>query len=66
MAFIRKVKTSSGSTAVQIAYKVGGRVVKIIYIGSAHNKEGLDILVAVARKQLFANQLELLLQAGPL
>jgi transposase len=66
MAFIRKVKTSSGATAVQIAYKVGGRVVKIIHIGSAHNKEELDILVAVARKRLFADQLELLPQTDPL
>ena len=66
MAFIRKVKTASGATAVQIAYKVGGRIVKIIHIGSAHNKEELDLLVAIARKRLFANQLELLPQADPL
>jgi hypothetical protein len=66
MAFIRKVKTSSGATAVQIAYKVGGRIVKIIHIGSAHNKEELDILIAIARKRLFANQLELLPQADHL
>jgi transposase len=66
MAYIRKVKTSSGATAVQIAYKVGGRIVKIIHIGSAHNKEELDLLVAIARKRLFANQLELLPQADPL
>jgi len=62
MAFIRKVKTSSGATAVQIAYKVGGRIVKIIHIGSAHNKEELDLLVAIAQKRLFTNQLELLPQ----
>jgi transposase len=66
MAFIRKVKTSSGATAVQIAYKIGGHVVKIIHIGSAHNKEELDLLVAVARKQLFADQLELLPQTDTL
>jgi len=66
MAFIRKVKTSSGATAVQIAYKIGGRIVKIIHIGSAHNKEELDLLVAIARKRFFANQLELLPQEDPL
>jgi len=66
MAFIRKVKTASGATAVQIAYKVRGRIVKINHIGSAHNKEELDLLVAIARKRLFANQLELLPQADPL
>lgn len=66
MAFIRKVKTASGATAVQIAYKVGGRIVKIIHIGSAHNKEELDLLVTIARKRLFANQLELLPQTDHL
>jgi hypothetical protein len=59
MAFIRKVKTTSGATAVQIAYKVEGRIVKIIHIGSAHNKEDLDILLALAQKKLRENQLEL-------
>jgi hypothetical protein len=66
MAFIRKVKNSSGATAVQIAYKVNRHIVKIIHIGSVHNKEELDILVAVARKRLFADQLELLPQTNPL
>jgi len=46
MTFLRKVKTSSGSTVVQIAYKQKGRIIKIIHIGSAHNKEELEILVA--------------------
>jgi hypothetical protein len=59
MAFIRKVKTASGATAVQIAYKQKGRIIKIIHIGSAHTGEELEILVALARKQMQANQLEL-------
>jgi hypothetical protein len=59
MAFIRKVKTSSGATAVQIAYKQKGHVVKIIHIGSAHNDEELKILYKLARDQLQANQLAL-------
>jgi len=59
MAFIRKVKTASGATAVQIAYKVKGRIVKIIHIGSAHNNKELDILLALAHKRLQAEQLEL-------
>ena len=65
MAFIRKVKTASGATAVQIAYKVRGRIIKIIHIGSAHNKEELEILVGVAQKRLLTNQLELFPQAKP-
>jgi len=60
MAFIRKVKTASGATAVQIAHKVKGRIVKIIHIGSAHHEEELKILLALARQRLQANQLELL------
>jgi transposase len=59
MAFIRKVKTASGATAVQIAYKVEGRIVKIIHIGSAHNEEELTILLALAHKRLQGDQLEL-------
>jgi hypothetical protein len=59
MAFIRKVKTTSGATAVQIAYKEKGRVNKIIHIGSAHTQEELNILLMLARKQLQADQMEL-------
>ncbi len=60
MAFIRKVKTASGATAVQIAHKVKGRIVKITHIGSAHKEEELQILLALARQRLQANQLELI------
>jgi len=59
MAFIRRVKTTSGATAAQIAYKQKGWVVKIIHIGSAHTEEELNILLALARKRLQDNQLEL-------
>lgn len=59
MAFIRKVKTTSGATAVQIAYKQKGKIVKIIHIGSAHTEEELHILLDLARKHLQENQLEL-------
>jgi transposase len=59
MAYIRKVKTSSGATAVQIAYKDHGRVVKIVHIGSSHTEDELRILLELARKQLHANQLDL-------
>jgi len=59
MAFIRKIKTASGATAVQIAYKHKGHIVKIVHIGSAHNNEELNILLALAHKRLQENQLEL-------
>ncbi len=56
MAFIRKVKTGSGATAVQIAHKRYGQVVKIEHIGSAHTKEDLETLLAVAKQRLLGNQ----------
>lgn len=65
MAYIRKVKTASGATAVQIAYKQKGRVIKIVHIGSAHNAEELEMLLALARKRMQANQLELFTEAKP-
>jgi len=52
MAFIRKVKTASGATTVQVAYKHKGRIIKIVHIGSAHNNEELNILLTLARMRL--------------
>lgn len=56
MAFIRKVKTASGATAVQIAHKRYGRIGKIEHIGSAHSKSDLDTLLAIANERLLAGQ----------
>ncbi len=56
MAFIRKVKTGSGATAVQIAHKRYGRVSKIEHIGSAHADEELQILITLAKKRLLGTQ----------
>lgn len=67
MAFIRKVKTASGATAVQIAHKRYGRIVKLDHIGSAHAKEDLDTLLAIAHEELLAGQQSLFTQnASPL
>jgi transposase len=57
MAYIRKVKTASGATAVQICYKFKGKVVKLKHIGSAHNQTELKILLDIARKELSGDQL---------
>jgi hypothetical protein len=56
MAFIRKVKTSSGATAVQIARKSSGRIVEIRHIGSAHTEEELKVLMFLAKKRLQGGQ----------
>jgi len=59
MAFIRKIRTASGATAVQIAYKEHGRIIQIDHIGSAHSKAELEILLALARNRLREDQLSL-------
>jgi|SRR5271155_352203 len=56
MAFIRKIKTASGATAIQIAHKRYGRIANIEHIGSAHSKNDLDTLLAIANKRLLAGQ----------
>lgn len=57
--FIRKVKTKSGATAVQIVRKEGGQIVCLKHIGSAHTPEKLTLLLEAAGKQLLGGQLPL-------
>jgi len=56
MTFIRKVKTASGATAVQLAYKKYGQIVRIDHIGSAHTEEDLSTLIALAKQRLLGGQ----------
>ena len=56
MAYIRKVKTKSGATAVQIAHKVAGQLVKLEHLGSAHNSKELQTLITLAKKRLQGDQ----------
>lgn len=49
MAYIRKYKTSSGATAVQVCYKEGRKVVKIEHVGSASSEEGMKKLLQKAQ-----------------
>lgn len=56
MAYIRKVKTKSGATAVQVVRKQAGRIVSLAHIGSAHTEHELRTLVALAKSQLYRNQ----------
>lgn len=57
--FIRRVKTSSGATAVQIVEKRGGVRRIVEHIGSAHNELELAVLMQSARDALNAGQDEL-------
>ncbi|WP_299521195.1 IS1634 family transposase [uncultured Serinicoccus sp.] len=49
MAFIRRVRTKSGATAVQIAEYVAGRQRIVKHVGSAHTEAELGVLMARAR-----------------
>ena len=64
---IRKVKTASGATAVQIVEKRAGVRRIVAHLGSAHDEVQLAVLVQVARERLHAGQqvLDLDLGAGP-
>ena len=63
---MRRVKTASGATAVQIVHKRGRDVVGIDHIGSAHDDAALALLHA-ARERRHAGQqaLELDLDTAP-
>ena len=52
MAFIRRVSTASGATAVQIARYVDGRQRIVKHLGSAHTEAELGVLLAKARQLL--------------
>src|SRR3989338_495981 len=56
MAYIRKVKTKSGATAVQVVRKQAGRIVSLAHIGSAHTEHELRALRALAQSQLHRDQ----------
>jgi hypothetical protein len=52
MAWIRRVRTASGATAVQIAEYDGGRRRIVAHVGSAHTEAELGILLERAREML--------------
>jgi hypothetical protein len=53
VAFIRRVRTGSGVTAVQVAEYVSGRKQRIVaHLGSAHTEAELGLLLTRARGML--------------
>ena len=64
---MRRVKTASGATAVQIVHRRGRDVVGIDHIGSAHDDAALALLLHAARERRHAGQhaLELDLDTAP-
>ena len=49
MAYIRKFKTTSGATGVQVCYKQGNKVVKTVHVGSASSEKALVKLMRKAQ-----------------
>ena len=56
VAYVRTVKTASRATAVQIVHSNRRGSREIEHIGSAHTPEDVEVLKAVARQRLHANQ----------
>lgn len=50
MAYIRRFKTTSGATGVQVCYKEQGKVVKTVHVGSASSSIALERLLKEAQK----------------
>ncbi|GAA1303334.1 hypothetical protein JOE54_003667 [Brachybacterium tyrofermentans] len=56
MVFLRKVKTASGATAVQIAERKNRRDVVLEHLGSAHTEAELAALMSAGRDKINAGQ----------
>ena len=52
--FVRKVRTASGATAVQIVSKSGGVRRIVEHLGSAHTEVGLEVLLEAGRQKIAA------------
>jgi Transposase DDE domain len=64
-SFVRRVRTASGATAVQIVHKRGRVVLGIDHIGSARDEGQLAMLLETARARLNAGQQMLPIEDGP-
>ena len=49
MAYIRKFKTTSGATGVQVCYKSHGEIVKTVHVGSTKSEARLEKLLQKAQ-----------------
>jgi hypothetical protein len=57
--FIRKVKTKSGATAIQIVTKTGRQVTHLTHVGSTKDPEKLLLLQSIANAKLHESQISL-------
>ena len=56
---MRKFKTGSGATGVQVCWKEKGRVVKTVHVGSANSDMALEKLLKKAQKVIDAGKVSL-------
>jgi hypothetical protein len=56
VAYVRKVKTASGATGVQIVWSEHGGKKDISHVGSAPDQTGVALLLAEAQKQIHSGQ----------
>ena len=49
MAYVRKFKTGSGATGVQVCWKERGKVVRTVHVGSANSEVALERLMKRAQ-----------------
>ena len=56
MAYIRKYKTTSGATGVQVCQKEGDRVVRTTQVGSANSELALKKLLKKAQRIIDAEK----------
>ncbi|MGB3829860.1 MAG: IS1634 family transposase [Ornithinimicrobium sp.] len=63
--FLRKVKTASGATAVQLAERKAGRDRVLEHLGSAHTDAELAALMLLGRERLYPGQGMLEVPIGP-
>lgn len=58
-AFIKKYKARNGGTVVQVVFKRGRTVERIVHIGTAHTDEHLETLIALANDTIHEGQMAL-------
>ena len=58
-SYIRKIKTKSGATAIQIEDKQGRKRVGLTHVGSAHSNAELELLITRAREIINDRQLSI-------
>ena len=56
MAYVRKFKTGSGATGVQVCYKENSEIVKTVHVGSAKSAAAVEKLMKKAREIIDADK----------